>query len=197
MNGFSDLKVKRSKTILATWKALVMVFFAVTLVMSSRAFAQDTSTGTVKIGYVDLRLALNESEAGKKAKTELESLIKIKQAAIDEKGKAIDKLRAELEKQASVLSESARKSKEEEIEKNIREYQRLVQDSQAEVKKKESELTDSILKELRGIIDRIGKEENYTLILENVEGLILYSKKDIDLTEKVIKVYNETKAKKN
>ncbi|MFN3395217.1 MAG: OmpH family outer membrane protein [Thermodesulfovibrionales bacterium] len=171
--------------------SILFLCFAVMFFLTGNISAQE-----VKIGYVDLRLALNESEAGKKAKTELESMIKIKQAAIDEKGKAIDKLKGDLEKQASVLSEGARKSKEEEIERHIREYQRLVQDSQAEVKKKESELTGSILKELREIIDKIGKEENYTLILENVEGLILYSKKDIDLTEKVIKTYNETKAKK-
>jgi outer membrane protein len=169
----------------------VSLLFAFALILSSSAIAQD-----LKIGYVDLRLALNESEAGKKAKADLESMIKIKQAAIDEKGKSIEKLKGDLEKQASVLSEEARKSKEEEIERHIRDYQRLVQDAQTEVKKKESELTGTILKELREIIDKIGKEENYTLILENVEGLILYSKKDIDLTEKVIKAYNETKAKK-
>ena len=44
---------------------------------------------TVKIGYVDLVKSLNESEAGKKAKTDLEFLIKTKQTTIDEKGKAI------------------------------------------------------------------------------------------------------------
>lgn len=170
---------------------LILVLFCPVLIVPGYAIAQD-----VKIGYVDLRIALNESEAGKKAKTDLESMIKIKQAAIDEKGKAIEKLKGDLEKQASVLSEKARKSKEEELEKEIREYQRLVQDSQTELKKKESELTGAILKELREVIDRIGKEDNYTLILENVEGLILYGKKEIDLTDKVIKIYNETKAKK-
>lgn len=186
------------KDLLSVSKVRVTFFILVSFFscLSVLFFPEYGKAQELKIGYVDLRLALNESEAGKKAKTELESMIKIKQAAIDEKGKTIDKLKGDLEKQASVLSEEARKSKEEEIERHIREYQRLVQDSQTEVKKKETELTGAILKELREIIDKIGKEENYTLILENVEGLILYSKKDIDLTEKVIKVYNETKAKK-
>lgn len=184
------------KDLVSASKVKVTLFILMLIFIGLSFLTEDCHAQELKIGYVDLRLALNESEAGKKAKTELESMIKIKQAAIDEKGKAIDKLKGDLEKQASVLSEEARKSKEEEIERHIREYQRLVQDSQTEVKKKETELTGAILKELREIIDKIGKEENYTLILENVEGLILYSKKDIDLTEKVIKVYNETKAKK-
>ena len=148
-----------------------------------------------KIGYVDLRVALNDSDAGKKAKVELESLIKTKQAAIDERGKSIEKLKGEMEKQASVLSGEARKSKEEEIERLVRDYQRLVQDSQNDVKKKESELTGSILKELKDVVDKIGQDEGYSLILENVEGIIIYSRKDLDITDKVIKTFNDVKAK--
>ena len=69
-------------------------------------------------------------------------------------------------------------------------------DSQAEVKKKENELTNDILKELREVIERIGQEEDYSLILEHAEGLVLYSKKANNITEKVIKRYNELKSGK-
>ncbi|MEW6109922.1 MAG: OmpH family outer membrane protein [Nitrospirota bacterium] len=149
----------------------------------------------LKIGYVDLVKTLNESDTGKKAKTDLEFLIKSKQSTLDEKGKTIEKLKGDLEKQSSVLSQEARKSKEEEMERLIREYQRLVADSQNEVKKKESELTGEIIKEIREIIQKIGQDEGFTIILENADGLILFSRKEIDLTEKVIKKYNESKAK--
>ena len=44
----------------------------------------------------------------------LKNLIKSKQT-IDEKGKTIEKIKADLEKQASVLSAEAKKSKEEEL----------------------------------------------------------------------------------
>lgn len=148
-----------------------------------------------KIGYVDLRAALNESDAGKKAKTELESAIKTKQIAIDEKSKTIEKLKSDLEKQASVLSSEARKAKEDEIERLMRDYQRLIQDSQAEMKKKEADLTSTILKELREIIGKIGREENYTMIMENFEGIILYSKKELDITDRVLQKHNELRAK--
>ncbi len=178
-----------------------MVF--ITSVLCALALSASLLSGTAsaaeamaKIGYVDLRVALNDSEAGKKAKIELESLIKTKQAAIDDKGKAIEKLKADLEKQASVLSPDAKKSKEDEIERLMRDYQRLVQDSQNDVKKKESELTGSIIKDLRDVVEKIGHDEGYSLILENVEGIILYSRKDLDITEKVVKIYNEKKPKK-
>jgi outer membrane protein len=147
----------------------------------------------LKIGYIDFQKVLNESDAGKKAKADLEIIVKSKQTTIDEKGKTIEKLKADLEKQASVLSAEAKKSKEEELEKMLREYQRLVQDSQTEVKKKELELTDVIIKDIRQIVEKMGEEGGYTLIIEKTGGMVLYSKKDIDLTDAVIKKYNQTK----
>ncbi len=170
------------------WACLVV--FLVTAGLVRGSFAADA----VKIGYVDLRVALNESERGKKAKTELESLIKTKQAAIEEKGKTVEKFKAELEKQGSVLSAEAKKAKEEEIERLLRDYQRMVQDAQAEIKKREDQVTGGIVKELRDVIDKIGQEDGYSLILENVEGIILYAKKDLDITDRVIKRFNEAKA---
>lgn len=169
------------------WILAVLFMFA-----AQQAFAAEQS---LKIGVVDLIKALNESDAGKKAKADLEILIKTKQTSIDEKGKEIEKLKADLEKQASVLSADARKSKEDELEKHIREYQRIVTDSQTDVKKKEGEFTGEILKDLRAIIEKIGQEGNYTMIIENAEGIILYSKQDQNLTEQVIKRYNESKGK--
>lgn len=165
------------------------------IAISASGIAQSAfAAEAVKIGYVDVRAALNESESGKKAKIDLESLIKTKQAVIDEKGKAIEKLKADVEKQASVLSAEAKKTKEDEIERLMREYQRQAQDAQAEVKKKESEFTVAILKELKEVVDKIGQEDDYSVIFENTDGVILYSKKEFDITDKVIKKYNESSA---
>lgn len=168
-------------------KIALLLFIIFVLPVSS--FAADS----VKIVSLDLQKVLNESEAGKKAKSDLEALIKSKESIIEEKGKVIEKLRGELEKQASVLSAEARKNREDELEKLVREYQRILQDSQAEVKKKEGELTDAIIKEIRGIIEKIGEEEGYTLIIER--SMVLYSNKGIDITDTVIKKYNESKAR--
>jgi outer membrane protein len=145
-----------------------------------------------KFAVVDVQKILNESTAGKKAKADLETLIKSKQNLIDEKGKSIEKLKSEIEKQSSVLSAEARKGKEEDLEKLVREYQRLVQDSQADIKKKEGELTESILREIHELIEQTG-EENYTLILE--KGMVIHASKGIDITDSILKEFDALKAK--
>jgi outer membrane protein len=167
-------------------RKIVLLLFIISVIPVS-LYAADS----LKFGTVDLQKALDESETGKKAKSDLETLRASKQSIIDEKGKVIDKLKGDIEKQASVLSAEARKNKEEELEKLVREYQRIIQDSQAELKKKEAELTNTIIREIVEIIDKIGAEEGYTIIIE--KGTVPYSNKSIDITDTVVKKYDESK----
>jgi len=177
-------KKVRKKCFMLCSVFIVLCFFA------GFSFAADKA----KFGSVDIQKLLNESDAGKRAKSDLESLIKSKQSAINDAEKSVEKLKADLEKQASVLSADARKSKEDELEKQIREYQRLVQDSQAEVKKKEAELTDAILKDVKELIDKIGEQEGYELIVE--KSMVIYASKNTDITDIIMKKYNGSKSNK-
>lgn len=170
-------------------RKIVLLTATILFLVPAFSFAADS----LKIGCVDLQRALYESETGKKAKSDIDALIKSKQSIIDEKRKAIEKLRSELEKQASVLSAEARKSKQDELEKMEREYLRIAQDSDTEIRKKDTELRDMIFKEILEIIDKMGKEEGYTLIIER--GSVLHLDKAIDITDLVIKRYTESKTK--
>ncbi len=167
----------------------IFLFLCILFILPVSIQAEDT----MKVGAVDLQKVLNECEAGKKAKSDLETLIKSKESSIEEKGKEIEKLKSELQKQASALSSEAKKNKEDELEKLLRDYQRTVQDSQAEVKKREGELTEAILKGVHELVKKIGEEEGYTLIIER--SLVIYSNKSIDITDKVLKEYNKTNSK--
>ncbi|HAK88286.1 MAG: hypothetical protein A2077_06770 [Nitrospirae bacterium GWC2_46_6] len=174
----------------------ILTAVSIMLFITAGMVSNATAAEALKIGIVDLFRALNESDAGKKAKTDLEILIKSKQTAIDEKGKKLETLKGELEKQTAIISAEARKVKEEELERLARDFQRVVADSQAEVKKKEGELTGGIVKNLRDVINKIAQEEGYSLILERAEGLVLYSAKPLDITDRVIKKHNEPKTGK-
>jgi len=164
------------------------VFFFIILLS---LFTPSTWATEIKIGYVDLNKALNESDRGKEAIKTLEEMVKTKQALIDEKGKEIKKLDEEIAKQASILTPETMKKKQEQRERLVKEYNRMLRDSQEEVQKKQAEFMQDILKDLREIIKKIGEEEGYTVIFEIAEGSILYIPKELDLTDKVIKRFNE------
>jgi outer membrane protein len=66
-------------------------------------------------------------------------------------------------------------------------------DQQQELRQKEGEMTADILKQLEKIVNEVGKAEKFTLILERSQ--ILYSDQGIDITNKVIEVYNSRSKK--
>ncbi len=150
----------------------------------------------LKIGYVDLNKALNESESGKKAKKILEDMINSKQTVIAKKEDEIKTLKEEFDKQSSVLTPEAAKEKQDQLNKLMREGQRMVNDFQEEIKKKETELTQEIQKDLIDIVNKLGKDEGYTIVFEKGTSGIVYSQKELDITEKIIKKYNESTSTK-
>jgi outer membrane protein len=145
---------------------------------------------TVKIGYVDLQRALNESEAGKIAKEEFKLQVDKLQAALKRQKDEIDSMKEQLEKKALVMKESERSNLEDEYRKKLRDFERSYKDSQADLQKKDNELTGAIIKDLQEVIREYGEREGYTLILENTSSAVLYGAKSADLTDAIMLQYN-------
>ncbi|MBF0533706.1 MAG: OmpH family outer membrane protein [Nitrospirae bacterium] len=144
-----------------------------------------------KIGFVDIQKVFMESEQGKKAKETLDSFVKSHQVKIDEKEKAIEKAKEEYDKKSSVMSEDAKKKKQEELASMLREYKRFAAESQEEVRKKEQEITKDIFKAVKELVVATGKEEGYAAVLDN--SMVVYSDDKADITDKIIKKLNEKK----
>ncbi len=169
------------------WAVLAMVFLA------QAAVAQTTP----KIGYVDLQRALNESEAGKRAKEEFKVQVDKLQASLKKQKDEIDSLKDQLEKKSLVMKEDERGNLEEDYRKKLRDFERNYKDSQTDLQKKDNELTGAIIKDLQEIIRNYGEREGYTLILENTSSAVLYGSKSADLTDAIMQEYNsEHPAKK-
>ncbi|MEF9437665.1 MAG: OmpH family outer membrane protein [Candidatus Mariimomonas ferrooxydans] len=170
--------------------------FLFTLVVAF-AWAFNADGADLKIGYVDFNKALNESDVGMKAVKKVEDIANSKKTIIKGKETEMDKLREELEKQVAVLTPESKKEKEDQLNKLYREYQRMLKDFNEEIQKKQADLSKEIQKALLDVIQEIGKEEGYSVVFEKGVSGILFSKDEYDVTDKVVKKYNEmTKAKK-
>jgi outer membrane protein len=151
------------------------------------AWAQEA----LRIGYVDLQRALNESEAGRKAKETFKTEVDRMEQSLEKRKSEVEKLKDELEKKGLLLREEERDSLERDYRQKLRDFQRLYDDSQQELKIKDRDLTGRILEELRQVIQEMGEQGNYTVILEGNNTVVLYGAKAIDLTDTVIKTYNQ------
>jgi len=150
----------------------------------------------LKIGYVDLQKALNMSAAGKAAKDKIGQKVKEYEGTFQGKQKELKTLKDELEKQAMLLSEDARSTKEREYQQKLKDFQRMTKDAEDELKQQDADFTRGILEELLKVVKDLGKSEGYTVIFEPSESSLLFADESIDLTDKVIQAYDSKAQKK-
>jgi outer membrane protein len=155
--------------------------------------APSLAAADVKIGYVDLQRALNESAAGKKAKEDFRGQVERLESQLKGKKDELDKLKSDLETKGTVMADAQRKKLETEFEQKRLDLKRRFEDSQAELQKKDQELTGRIIQDLQAIIKEVGDRDGYTLILELGSSPVLYYKKSSDITDDVLSVYNSRK----
>ena len=145
----------------------------------------------IKVGYVDLQTALNESQAGKKAKETFKAQMSRMEKKLERRKKKIDQLKADLEKKALLLKEDERLALQRDYRHEARDFKRLYEDSKQELELKDKELTSRIVAELRQIVYDLGEQGNYTVILEGNNTVVLFGAKAIDLTKNVISSYDK------
>ncbi|WP_158542392.1 OmpH family outer membrane protein [Lujinxingia litoralis] len=178
------MKVQQSNTMSRLAVALLMAM-AVIFGGLATASAQD-----VKIGYVDMQEALNSIEEGKRVKARLEREFAQRQERLDAKQNEVMQMRQELEQQAMMLSEDARRERVTTLQTRMQELQELYLQLQSELAQQEAEATKSIFDRMRGIIATMAREQGYTLILERTESSVLYAADGMNLTTELVRRYN-------
>jgi outer membrane protein len=162
------------------WLVLVVLAFSPALVSAQEK---------LKIGFIDIQRAITESAPGKKAKARFDAQVKKAEAELLKEKQELERLKSDFDKKGPLLKDDERRNMEVDLERRFRQYQRIGQDHQQELRQKEGEMTSDILKELQQIVTEIGKAEKFTLIFERSQ--ILYNDQAIDITNKVIETYNK------
>jgi Skp family chaperone for outer membrane proteins len=166
----------------------------------------------LKVGVVDLQAVLDSSVRGKAAKDRLQQLglklqeeIKDKRETKEEREKELQRLRTELRSQGLVLSKKAQEEKAEAFRKQVRELKRFIddtnrfiEDATQEFREREVRETQRLLQEIRDVVQEVGKQQNYSLILEGNDGaaLVLYFSSAVSLTSEIVQRYDQASASK-
>jgi outer membrane protein len=163
------------------------------LVIVGGLFIGTVYSADIKIGSVDIQKAVNECNAGKEAKKALTKDVEKFQRLIAEKQKDLQDMKELLEKQGSMLSPEAREAREKELQTRLRDFQRWGEDIQNELNQKRIEMERNISIGLQKVIQKLGADEGYTLILEKNDNIVLFTSKSTDITDLVIKAYDAQK----
>ena len=146
-----------------------------------------------KIAYIDISLVIRDSKAGKAASASFQKEIEAKRSVIEQKRKALEDMRQDVIQNGAVMSESKRRNLAETIEKKQKDLERTREDIRIELQRKDIELSQNVLKDIEAIVNKIGKQEGFDIIVEKTQAGILYGSSSSDITQKVISAYDASR----
>jgi len=147
----------------------------------------------IKIGVIDVQEIQEKSKTFAKIKDEFRLKFEALQKKLDKERDELMKLEEELKKQSMMLSLDAKEDRQRELAKKRRHFKYLYDEYTQEMKEEELALTNKVGKEIDQIVDKIGEKEGYTIILERKGIGLLYVDMAIDITQKVIQIYDQEK----
>jgi len=173
-------------------KVSFMTALSLLLVVVSFSFAQ----AQAKIAVVNSQDVLEKSIEGKRVLNQLAEQDKKNQDQLAKLDEEIRKLETRLNTQRLTLSEEALLQLNSDLTKKRTERTRLSEDMARDMQELQYRLYTRLQNELIPIIEQIGKEKGFDLILDLGRSGAVYVNPAIDITEEVIKRYDALKTKK-
>jgi outer membrane protein len=147
------------------------------------------ASADVKLAYVDVQRALNECDAGKRAKSEFQGRVETLESKLQRQQNEVQSLKDEIEKKGMLMNPDQRQSLQDQYVAKLKNFERDYKDSKDELQRKDNEITAKIVHDLAQVIRTIGERDGYTMVME--KGSILWGTPGIDVTDQLIRAYNQ------
>ncbi|HZO81051.1 MAG TPA: OmpH family outer membrane protein [Candidatus Binataceae bacterium] len=147
----------------------------------------------VKLAYVDIQRALNECQAGKKARTSIRADAERAQAKLQKEQATVQALKDELDKKGMLMPPDQRQNLQDELGRKMRSFQDDVKNEREELRQKDNEVTGAIVRDLATVVRQLGEKNGYTMVMEK-NGL-LWGIPSADITDEVIRTYDAMNVK--
>lgn len=147
----------------------------------------------VKIAYVDIQRALNECNAGKKARSNIRVEAERAQAQLQHEQSEVQALKDELDKKGMLMPPDQRQNLEDQLAKKLRRFQDDVKNERDELHQKDNEATAAIVRDLATVVHQLGEKAGYTVVME--KGGLLWGIPSADITDQVIRSYDSMNVK--
>jgi outer membrane protein len=116
-----------------------------------------------KFAYVDVQRALNECDAGKRAKAEFQGKVTSLEGRLQRQQSEVQSLKDEMEKKGMLMNADQRQALQDKYMEKLKNFERDYKDSKDELQAKDQEITAKIVHDLAQVIRTIGERDNYTI----------------------------------
>ena len=143
-----------------------------------------------KIGYVVVEKILKEAPQTAASNKKLEKEFKSRTDGLQKKVKAIQKQEKDFKKNSVTMSVDERQKSQKKIQNAKIEIQRIERELREDIDIRRREEIGKLQQKINEAIEEMAKTDKYDLIL--YQG-VAYASKEIDITDKLIKVLSKTK----
>ena len=143
----------------------------------------------LKIGFVDQERITRESAPADRASKQLEKEFAPRAQEIQRREGQIKSLQGQLEKDALTMSESDRRSKEQELGRLTLDFQRMQREYREDLNLRRNQELGALFERANRVIRQIAEAEKYDLVLQEA----VYRNPKIDITDRVLKALSDGK----
>jgi outer membrane protein len=147
--------------------------------------------GRRQIAFVDVQRALNETREGRAAKEQIKAFFGERQRDLDKRQDLLRSMESRIKGEEANANAEAYAHQVEVLRTAFADLQLTYQAYQSEIQQREAEAVAQILKKMKGVLAEIAHRERYKAILEINEGGAFYRDEELDLTDELIKLYDE------
>jgi len=144
----------------------------------------------IKLGVVDVDQAMNSTEEGKAAREEFSRKQREADAAVQPLVDRFRDLQEELKGKKYVLSDEALFGKQVELAELQNRIDNKIKELQGQLKIDQGRLEAPLRSKLLSIVEEIGKEQGFTLIMARDTPGVMYTREAIDITDQVVSRFN-------
>ncbi|MBL8914716.1 MAG: OmpH family outer membrane protein [Archangium sp.] len=150
-----------------------------------------TALADVKLGYVDLKRAIELTGEGQAAKAKLKAEVDKKKAEFELEQRKLREDSLLLDRQSSAMSEEVRVQKMKELQGRILQNAEKGQKLQAELLEREQVELKKIFDRMDPIVKQIAERDGLAMVFERTDSGLIYAPMSSDLTNELIRTYND------
>jgi len=142
-----------------------------------------------RIAYVDLEKVFQEYNKKKDIESKLQKEWEGEQTKLGKMMQELEGLKDEYEKQAPLLTEEAKRERQQEINRKIEEYRALQKKIFDQKQTREQKYTQELLQDIINKVKEIAEKEGYIYVFD--KAALIYGAPTQDITEKIITELNK------
>lgn len=143
------------------------------------------------VAVINAQRLLNETNVGKRAKDNLASFSKNRQALMESEERELRRMEEDFARQASILSPTAKREREEQFRRRMQEYQQKAAELNREVQEKQKDVLEGFRDKVETVVAKVAKRVGVQVVVDRSKGgPTIYHEEGLDISNQVIEEFN-------